>query len=291
MSQKRNDPVQAAYWMFGAVVSFSVMAVAARSLDGALDTFEIMLYRSLLGVFIVTAIAGYRGKLNEIRTARAGLHIGRNASHFIGQNLWFVAVTAIPLSQLFAFEFTTPLWVAAFAPWVLGERWTAFRLVACSTGFLGILLVARPDMSTIEWGTGAAALCAIFFAGATLATKKLTTTDSVTCILFWLVSIQAVFGLICAGYDGDITLLNRQTFPWAMLIGLCGLMAHYCITTALTLAPATVVIPFEFLRLPLLATIGYLLYSEPLQVTVFVGALIILAANIMNVRFEKTGQI
>ncbi len=277
--------------MLGAVVSFSVMAIAARTLNGALDTFEIMLYRSLFGIVVVVSLAVARGKLHEIGTQRMGLHLFRNVSHFAGQNLWLFAVTLIPLSQLFAFEFTTPLWVAAFAPWVLGERWTAPRIIACGTGFLGILVVARPDLSTLNLATVAAALMAVGFAGATLATKKLSSTDSVMCIMFWLVTLQAVFGLVCAGIDMDIEWLNRTTAPWAMLIGLCGLVAHYCITTALTLAPATVVIPFEFLRLPLLTVIGFVLYQEPLLWPVFFGAAIILLANVMNVMAEhKTDQ-
>lgn len=282
--------LQAALWMSGAMVSFSLMAIGGRSLSDDLDTFEIMLYRSLLGILIVVSVGYMTGTLHQIKTRRRGLHLFRNIAHFTGQNLWFYALAAIPLSQLFAFEFTTPLWVAALAPLVLKERWTFTRLLACLLGFAGILIVARPDIITFEPATFAAIFCAIGFAGAVLSTKLLSRTDSVTCILFWLVIIQAILGLMCAGYDGHITPLNADTLPWAVIVGVCGLVAHFCLTTALSIAPATVVTPLEFLRLPLITVIGYLLYDEPLLLSVFAGAAIILIANIMNIRAETTRQ-
>lgn len=285
-----SAPVRAAVWMTGAMISFTVMAVGGRALSGHLDTFEIMMYRSAVGIVLVVSGAYWAGTLSQIRTDRFRLHIIRNLFHFAGQNLWFFAVALIPLSQLFAFEFTTPLWVAALAPFVLKEKWTLTRLMTVAIGFVGIVIVARPDTSTVSPALLAAALCAVGFAGAVLTTKLLSATDSVTCILFWLVIMQAAFGLVCAGADGDITLLNSDTLPWAILVGVCGLLAHFCITNALVLAPATVVAPLEFLRLPLVSVVGFALYNEPLLLSVFIGAAIILVANIVNVRAEARQQ-
>ena len=98
--------------------------------------------------------------------------------------------------------------------------------------------------------------------------------------------MQAGFGFIFAGYDGHITGLTLQTLPWAILVGLTGLAAHFCITNALAIAPATVVMPLEFLRLPLITVVGFLFYDEPLLLSVFIGAAIILVANIVNIRAE-----
>ena len=98
----RTSVLRAALWMSGAVLSLSVMAVAGRAAAFDLDTFEIMLYRSVLGLGIVLAVAGVMGRLGDIRAARLGLHAGRNLAHFAGQNLWFYAITVIPLAQVFA---------------------------------------------------------------------------------------------------------------------------------------------------------------------------------------------
>jgi drug/metabolite transporter (DMT)-like permease len=276
--------------MLGAMVSFTLMAISGRSLADKLDTFEIMTYRSFIGIAIVLLIAYRAGTLGEVRTRYLKLHIIRNIFHFSGQNLWFFAILYVPLSQMFVFEFSTPLWVAVCAPLVLGERLTLIRFMAAAMGFFGILVVARPDFSDVNPAIIAAALCAVGFAGATLATKILTRTETITAILFWLTVLQAVFGVICAGYDGVMDIPRGSEWLWVFIIGVCGLCAHFCITTALQLAPATIVTPFEFLRLPLITFVGVVLYGEKLEWLVFLGAFIVLLANIMNIRAETRAQ-
>ncbi len=281
-----SPPIRATIFMVGAMISFTLMAISGRALEDKLDTFEIMTYRSLFGIVLVLVIAKMAGTLGEIRRERLGLHIVRNMFHFAGQNLWFYAILYIPLSQLFAFEFSTPLWVAILAPFVLKEQLTTSRIMAASLGFFGILLVARPDLSSVDVALIAAALCAVGFAGAALCTKLLTRTESTTSILFWLTILQAIFGIVCAGYDGQIDVPYGSEILWVLVIGMCGLMAHFCITSALQCAPATVVTPLEFLRLPLITVVGYFMYQEPLEALVFLGAGIVLLANIINLRAE-----
>ena len=281
-----SNPIKAGFWMLGAMISFTLMAISGRSLADKLDTFEIMTYRSFIGIAIVLLFAYRAGTLGEVRTRYLKLHIIRNIFHFSGQNLWFFAILYVPLSQMFVFEFSTPLWVAVCAPLVLGERLTLSRFMAAAIGFFGILVVARPDFSDVNPAIIAATFCAVGFAGATLATKILTRTETITAILFWLTVLQAVFGVICAGYDGVMDVPRGSEWLWVVIIGICGLCAHFCITTALQLAPATIVTPFEFLRLPLITFVGVVLYGEQLEWLVFLGAFIVLLANIMNIRAE-----
>ncbi len=282
-----SRPLLAALWMTGAILSFSSMAVAGREVSFELDTFEIMLYRSLIGIVIVTAAASATGTLGQIDTRRLPLHFARNVSHFTGQNLWFFAIAVIPLAQVFALEFSQPLWVALLAPLVLAERLTRTRLTAAALGFAGIVIVARPTLDTISPGVVAAAAAAIGFAGSAVMTKRLTRTDSVTKILFWLTVMQAAFGFVCAGIDARIAVPSPASWPWLIVIGTGGLIAHFCLTKALSLAPATVVIPLDFARLPVIAVVGMVLYGEALDWPVFVGAAIIFAANYFNVFSES----
>lgn len=281
-----NNPLKAATWMLGAIASFSLMAIAGRSIGGDFDTFEIMLYRSLIGVIIVVAIAKRAGTFHQINTEQLSIHGLRNLAHFAGQNLWFFALTTIPLSQLFAFEFSTPLWVALLAPFFLKEKLTLMRGIAAAVGFIGILIVARPDTTTLSPHIIAAALCAVGFACANIGTKYLTRTQTITCILFWLTVMQAGFGLITAGYDGDIAIPTMQNVGWLVIIGLAGLGAHYSITRALSLAPAIVVAPFDFLRLPLISVIAFFLYGEVLEWPVLIGAALVFVANLFNIVSE-----
>lgn len=285
-----GQPGRAALWMIGAVVSFSAMAVAGRELASDLDTFEMMTYRSVIGVVIVVGLATLRGKLDEINTRHLGRHALRNIAHFAGQNLWLASLTLIPLAQVFALEFASPLWVILLAPVFLGERFTLRKLAVVLCGFLGILIIAQPGVTPVSLGTLTAAAAAICFALTGLVTKQLTRSASVTCILFYLTTMQLVFGLVCAGYDGDIALPTLATLPGILVIGLGGLTAHFCITTAMTLAPATVVLPVDFARLPVIAMVGMVLYGEPLSLSVFLGAALIFGANYVNVVAEAKAR-
>ncbi len=278
--------IQAALWMLGAIFSFTTMAIAGRELSAGFDTFEIMLYRSVIALLIVLVLIYTTGTYRKIGTSAWRTHFIRNIFHFTGQNLWFYALAVIPLAQVFAFEFTTPLWVILLSPLLLGERFTTIRLISALMGFIGILIVARPDIESLHPGVIAAATCAIFFALTYVSTKRLTRTESISAIMLYLCAFQLIFGLLSAGFDGVIALPDIDDLPLLTLLAVCGLLAHFCITKALTLAPATVVAPFDFVRLPIIAVAGMLIYDESIDVYVFVGASIIFAGNYLNIWFE-----
>ena len=281
-----STTIQAAIWMTGTIVSFSAMAVSGREISFELDTFEIMMYRSIIGLIIVLLLAKLFKTHREISTQNLSLHFFRNLSHFTGQNLWFYALTLIPFAQLFAFEFSVPLWVMLAAPFLLGERLTNIRIISILVGFIGILIVTRPWLAGLAPGIIPAALCAIGFACSIIFTKQLTQKVNITCILFWLTSMQLLMAVICAGYDGDISLPSSANFIWIIIIGTGGLLAHFCITKALQLAPATVVTPIDFCRLPVIAAIGYVFYNEALDIFIIGGAIIIFIANYINIWSE-----
>ncbi|MEP5759617.1 MAG: DMT family transporter [Litoreibacter sp.] len=280
--QPAQSPLKAAFWMFGAILSFSAMAVSGRNVSTELDTFELMMYRSFISVFLVISIGGIAGTLGQINTKSFGTHIARNVSHFTGQNLWFAALTMIPMAQVFALEFTSPIWVILLAPLLLGERLTKLRILVALLGFTGVVIVARPDMGNINPGVVMGALSAIGFAGSAIFTKILTRTQTITCILFWLALMQSIFGIVFSVWDGDVAVPSNALMPWVISVSVAGLGAHFCLTKALSLAPAVTVIPFDFARLPLIAIIGAMIYAEPLDLWVFIGAAIIFSANYVN---------
>ena len=276
--------------MTGAVLSFSSMAVAGRAVAPELDTFELMMYRSFIGLFIVLAIALPTGKIREVRFDRLGLHLIRNLAHFAGHNLWFYALTLITLAQVFALEFTSPIWVMVLAALLLGERLTRYRLLALVLGFAGALLVARPGAGGDALGLSFAALSAVCFAGSIVFTKLLTRTETILGILFWLTLMQAVMGVVATLWDGDLAWPSAAAWPWVVLVGLAGLAAHTCLTNALAVAPASVVVPMDFLRLPAIAVVGMLFYNEPLDALVLFGALLIFGGNYLNILMESRAK-
>lgn len=281
-----SGPLVAAVWMMGAALSFGAMAIAGRELWVELNTFELMLYRSVIGFIIVTAlIAISKHGFSQIRTTQPAQHIKRNIVHFTGQNLWFYGVAVIPLSQLVALEFTNPIWVALLAPVLLGERMTKWRIIAAALGFIGVLIIAQPGVAPFGLGHAAGLGAAIGFAMNTIFTKKIMAFDSVLCVLFWMTLMQAVMAFALS-LPGGIPIPSLQAMPWIAVVGICGLTAHYCLTSALGAAPATLVSPLEFIRLPIIAIAGAMIYGEPLLISVFIGAAIIICGNLLSLRAE-----
>jgi drug/metabolite transporter (DMT)-like permease len=286
-----NSPITAAFWMAGAIVSFAAMAVAGREIYAELNTFELMGYRSLIGFMLVCGIIAFsRDGFEQVNSTKPGLHAARNLFHFAGQNMWFYGIAVIPMAQLVALEFTNPIWVALLAPLLLGETMSRARIASAVAGFAGVLIVARPGVAPLELGHFAGLGAAVGFAMNTIFTKKLMRTDTTLCILFWMTASQTVMGFTIA-LPGGITMFSAGLAPWVVIAGLTGLSAHYCLTSALGHAPASVVAPMDFLRLPVVAILGAVLYGEPLEAAVFIGGAVILSGNLMNVRAEhrKTG--
>lgn len=282
-----HRPFAAALWMSGSIIGFCAIAISGREISPDLDTFEMMLYRSVIGFAIILGWIVISGRQDEISARRLDLQLLRNLVHFAGQNLWLYALMLIPMAQLFALEFSAPIIVALVAPFLLGERLTPTRLATAALGFAGILIVARPfGAGGLSVGLLVALASAVSFAGAAILTKMLTRIVPVLNILFWLTLMQTGFALVCSGWDGDIALPPVSVLPWVFVMGVGGIVAHLSLTKALSLAPATIVTPIDFLRLPLIAVVGMIFYAEPFDRWVLIGGAVIFAANWINLRAE-----
>lgn len=270
MVDPRHTPaLRAALWMLGAVVTLSTMAVAGRELAGKLNTFQILFFRSLVGVMVVAVLLHRTGWL-QLRSKALGVHAVRNASHFAGQACWFFALGVIPLSEVFAIEFTTPIWTALLAGVVLGERMNRMRMAAVALGFAGVLVILRPGIAVVSVGAVAALGAAFAYAIAHMMTKKLSGSDSPLSILFYMTAMQLPLGL--AASLPDWRWPTSAQWPWLAVVAITALVAHYCMAKAFRLADATVVVPLDFLRLPLIALAGWLLYGEVVNAWVLLGA-------------------
>lgn len=290
--RRAASPLRAAIFMIGAIACFSMMAVAGRELGGRLTTFQIMFWRSLVGLVIVgLLVALSRDGFAQVRSARPGAHLLRNIGHFFGQNCWFYAVGVIPLAQVIALEFTAPIWVALAAPLVIGERFHPIRVVTAMLGFIGVLLVVRPDVDGLSYGQVIALSASIGFAVSLLTTKSLSATESTLSILFWMTVSQAIMAAVMDvgvfGVDAALPVPTGRDAALVIAIGLCGLGAHFCVTSAMRWADATVVTPMDFARLPVIAIVGAALYGEALEIFVFAGGALIFLCNVLNLRAER----
>jgi drug/metabolite transporter (DMT)-like permease len=272
--------------MTGALLSFCAMAVSVRVLAGTLSVMEILALRAGLGLAVMATLAGTRADLRAtINSQHLPLHLFRNAVHVGSSFLWAMSLLLIPLAMTFALEFTTPAWTLLIAAPVLGERFTASRVGAVVFGLLGVLVILRPGLAAFQPGALLALMAAFGFAITLVATKKLTRTDSPFAIIFWMMLIQLPLALI-ASDPLFVTKLNQAQIPAVIAIGVSGLASHYCLTRAFRVGDAGVVVPLDFMRIPLIAVIGWWLYGEPLDVYVFVGAGLIVTGILWNLRSE-----
>lgn len=276
--------IQAVFWMTGTLLSFSLMAIAVREISGEIHSFQIMLFRSLGALVILLPIALMAGR-HVWRTTRIGTQFGRNLVHFAAQLGWITGIGLLPLAEVFAIEFTTPIWATILAVLFLGERLNRGRIVALLFGFTGILVILRPGLTVIEPGAFAVLGAAVGFAITLTLTKFLTRTDSPLTILLYMSVIQLPLGLILAAFEWTTPTL-LQLF-WLMIIGFVGLSAHYCTARALSLADQTIVVPMDFMRLPLIVLVGFALYSESAELLVLAGAGLIFAGNYYSIFREN----
>ncbi len=275
-------------WMTGALLSFSAMAVSIRELARTIGIFEILALRSALGIVILSALMLIRRELRgAVPTRHIWLHLMRNGVHFAAQVAWATSLTLLPLATVFSIEFTMPAWTTLLAALFLHERLTPSRIGAVVLGFIGVLVIIRPGLESFRPAAVLVLAAAFGYAITLTTTKRLTRTEATFGIIFWMNLMQLPMNL--AGSDPLFWLkLGPAQIPPIIGIGLAGLASHYCLSNAFRAGEATLVVPLDFLRIPLIALVGWWLYGEALDVFVFAGAGLIISGVLWNLRAETT---
>jgi drug/metabolite transporter (DMT)-like permease len=268
--------------MAGWLACMVVMAVAGREATRELGVFQVMELRSLIGLAMLSPIIVANGGLRAMRTQHPWQHVGRNVAHYGAQFSWLMALTMIPLAQVISIEFTMPIWTAILAVTFLGERMGVWKNIAVVLGLVGVAIIVRPFDGSINVGQLIALAASLGFATSIIFVKSLTRHDKVVVILFWMMTIQSIMGLAPALYEWRDPSLTA--WGWLLVIAFCGTYSHYCMTHALLHADATVVIPMDFLRVPLAALTGWLIYAEKVDLLTGLGAGLILAGNLLNLK-------
>ena len=283
---RQPSNLKAAFWMAGWLSAMTIMAIAGRETTRELDVFQIMEMRSILGLFMLYPLIYLGGGFATLKTARPWEHIARNVAHYGAQFSWFLALTLIPLAQVISIEFTMPIWTAILAVVFLGERMGLWKNLAVVLGVVGVVIVVRPGTNEIVPGQLIALAAAVGFAISVTMVKSLTRTDSVVTILFWMLVIQSVIGIAPA-----LAVWQWPTpyvWGWVVVIAFLGTFSHYCLTRAMLHADATIVVLMDFLRVPLAALTGWLIYNERLDTFTILGAALILSGNLLNLKGTGT---
>src|SRR5471032_521642 len=273
--------------MVGALLSFSVMAVSIRQLArGGLSIFEILAIRSAVALLVLGVLLVVRPELRiHTRPRRMGLNLLRNTVHYASQYCWALSLTMLPLAMVFALEFTMPGWTALLAVWLLNEKMTPSRFGVVVLGLVGVLVILRPGIADFNPAAMLVLAAAFGYAITMITTKKLTSTETTFGIIFWMAVIQLPLSLIGSDPAVFLHLETRHILP-AIGVGTAGLTSHYCLSNAFRSGDATLVVPLDFMRIPLIAVVGWAFYGEQLDIFVLLGALIIVAGVLWNLRSE-----
>ncbi|MGZ5874384.1 MAG: DMT family transporter [Bradyrhizobium sp.] len=273
---------KAALWMAGWLSLMVVMAVAGREATRELNVFQIMEMRTVLGLFMLYPLIGLSGGFATLKTSRPFAHMARNLIHYVAQLGWFFALTLIPLGQVVSLEFTMPIWTAILAASFLGERMTIWKTFAIALGLVGVVIIVRPATGEINPGQLIALAAAMGFGTSVAMMKSLTRTEATVAIVFWMLVIQSV-----AGFGPSLYVWKWPSlYIWCcgIVIAFSGTFSHFCMARAMLYADATIVLPMDFLRVPLTAAAGWLIYAERLDVFTILGAALILTGNLLNLR-------
>jgi drug/metabolite transporter (DMT)-like permease len=279
--------VRVVLWMVGALLSFSVMAVSIRQLANAnLSIFEILAIRSGIALIVLFALLSMRADLRaHVLPRRMPLNLLRNTVHYASQYAWSLSLTMLPLAMVFALEFTMPAWTALLAVWLLHEKMTPSRLGVVVFGLIGVLVILRPGIADFNPAAMLVLAAAFGYAITMITTKQLTMTETTFGIVFWMAVIQLPISLIGSDPTVFLHLETRHILP-AIGVGIAGLTSHYCLSNAFRSGDATLVVPLDFMRIPLIAVVGWAFYGEQLDIVVLLGALIIVAGVLWNLRSE-----
>jgi drug/metabolite transporter (DMT)-like permease len=259
-----------------------VVAVAGREATRELNVFQIMEIRSALGLLMLYPLIRLAGGFAALRTSRLRLHAGRGLLHYAAQLGWFYALTLIPLGQVVSLEFTMPIWTAILAASFLGERMTVWKIAAIALGLIGVFVIVRPATGEINPGQLIALAAAVGFGTSVAIMKSLTRTETTVAIVFWMLAVQVVAGALPTVY----VWVWPSPYVWgcAIAVAISGTFSHFCMARAMLYADATIVLPMDFLRVPLTAAAGWMIYGERMDGFTVLGAMLILTGNLLNLK-------
>ena len=272
----------AALWMAGWLALMLLITVAGREALHEINVFQLILIRSSVGLILLYPLIHRAGGFAAMRTQRLPMHIARNTIHFGAQLGWFFALTLIPIGQVVAIEFTMPIWTAIVAALFLGERITIWKSCAIALGLVGVVMIVRPATGAINPGQLIALAAAVGFGISIAMVKSLTRTEQTVTIVFYMAAVQIAGSLLPGLYVW--TWPSLTVWGWAIVVAFCGTFSHYCMTRALLYADATVVVPMDFLRVPLSALVGWAVYAERLDWFTAAGVALILGGNSLNLK-------
>jgi len=281
---RRSDAVAGVLWMLLSCALLSAVAAMGRyALLSGVPTYQVVFLRLLFAALALSPVLVWRGP-SMLRTAHLRLYAVRVVLGLIGMTTWFLALALLPVGEVTAIGFLTPLFSTMGAALLLGEivRWR--RWTATLIGFAGALIILRPGLGEVGPGTWLALVAALAMAATTLVIKQLSSRDDPDKIVLISVLMQTPIALIPALFVWQS--LNLHLWVVCAAMGGLGMLGHITLARAFAAADASVVMSVDFARLPFAVLFGFALFGELIDAWTWVGAGVIFTASLYNARRE-----
>jgi drug/metabolite transporter (DMT)-like permease len=275
-------------WMLASGVLFTLLNALLRSLAQQLDPFVAQFLRYAAGALVMLPFI-LRAGFAAYRPKGLSGQLWRGAVHTAGLLLWFVAVSHVPLAEMIALGFTTPLFIMFGAILFLGERMVAARWLAALVGFAGVLVVVSPGLRGGGGPYGFVMLAASpLFAASFLITKALTRRDAPQVIVVWQALTVTLFSLPFAVYAWAWP----TPLQWALFLlsGIIGSAGHFCLTRAFSLADLSATQPVKFLELIWASVVGFTIWGDVPGPATLLGGAVIFASTTWIARREARAR-
>lgn len=260
------------------VLLFALNDTLGKWLVGAYTVGQLLVVRSIAGLCAMTPFIGRSGPRAFLQAPRPGLQVLRVIFSTLETSLFFWAVAELPLAEVMAYYMAGPIYVTALSPFLLGERVGWRRWTAVAVGFLGVVLALHPSPDTVSLGTVCALTGSFSYAMFLVTTRKLAGTPGTV-----LITAQLLAALL---FGGALVLAQGWMQPGPrdlvlmLLLGIGSLAGNLCVNHSLRIAPASVVVPFQYTLILWGMMFGYLFFGEVIGPLTMTGAAIIIGAGL-----------
>jgi drug/metabolite transporter (DMT)-like permease len=277
--------LRVAIWMIAAACGYAAMIGVVKHLSADMNIYVVIFWRYFLALVVMIPWLLPSGG-SVLKTQRLGMHIWRALLMVVHGGTLMLAIMLIPLAEATSLIFTSPLFATVLAAIFLHEVVGPRRWLALTIGFVGVLVILRPGIVAFDLASGLMLVSAFTGACVVVTGKILLRSESSELTVFYLTLFAAPFALLPALYHWEWPSL--EMLPWLVALALVGNAYIYGLTRALKIAETSMVMPFDFLRMPAAAVAGYILFAETIDVWSWVGAAIVFAATIYITRHEMT---
>jgi len=269
-------PIQGAILMTVAAVAFAGMNIIIRALSFELHSFQISFLRIVVGiVFMLPWLA--RVGLGGLATASHKLYLSRSLLGYASMLCWFTGLASLEIAEATALGFTSPLFATAAAALLLGEVVRARRWTATLIGLSGAMIVIRPGFGELEFAHLLVLASAALGGWNAITVKQLTRTDNTNAIIVYMSLYLLPVALLPALFVWRWP--SADALVLVGLLGVCATIGHQCFTRAMAACEASYVLPFEFARLPISATMAYFIFAEQPDIYTWIGGSVIVGST------------